>query len=180
VNAVLDAIVERMHHDGRFTDRTPTAGRPQQLAEGLHEMAHRASGTRPDQPAVHPDIVVLVPLERLTEPAPDPFAPPAELVGTGPVSIDDVSPPRRPRFLSTMTIDADGRPLNLARRQRLATSEQWIALRARDRGCVAPGCDRKAGWCQAHHLAWWDRDGGATDLANLTVNRPSEALVLVA
>jgi len=165
VNAVLDAIVERMHQDGRFVDRTLT--RAQQKAEGLEEMAVRSTGKRPDQPAVHPDLVVLIPVDRLTEAEPDLFAPPAELVGTGPVNLNDVLRLAVLGTLSKMTTDGDGRPLNLGRRQRLASGDQWIAVQARDRGCVVPGCDRPAGWCHAHHLAWWDRDGGCTDLGNL-------------
>ncbi|CAA9217075.1 MAG: hypothetical protein AVDCRST_MAG76-476 [uncultured Acidimicrobiales bacterium] len=167
VSAVLDAIAEKMHQDGRFSGRDEIPSRARRTAESLVEMATRASGPHPDQPAVHPDIVVVVPVERLTENQPDPFAPPAELVGTGPVALDDVLRLSLLGTVSTMAIDGDGRPLNLGRKQRLATPDQWIALNVRDRGCVAPGCDRPAGFCQAHHLAWWDRDLGATDLANL-------------
>ncbi|WP_243866868.1 HNH endonuclease signature motif containing protein [Actinophytocola oryzae] len=36
---------------------------------------------------------------------------------------------------------------------------------ARDRGCVAPGCDRPPEWCDAHHLVHWS-DGGATSIDN--------------
>jgi len=31
-----------------------------------------------------------------------------------------------------------------------------------------PGCDRPPGWCEAHHIIWWEHDG-RTDLANLTL-----------
>ena len=34
-------------------------------------------------------------------------------------------------------------------------------------GCRWPGCDRPPGWCEAHHLVWWEQDG-RTDLDNLT------------
>ena len=166
VHAALQAITDRMHEDGRFADREAIPWHQKQ-AEGLVEMAQRATAAGSGQTAVHPDIVVVVPVERLTEPEPDPFAPPAELVGTGPVSIGDVLRLATLGSVSTMTVDDHGRPLNLGRKQRLATADQRIALHVRDRGCVAPGCDRPAAWCQAHHLAWWDRDGGPTDLSNL-------------
>ena len=68
-----------------------------------------------------------------------------------------------------MTVDGLGRPLHLGRKQRLASADQWIALTVRDGGCVAPGCDRPPGWCEAHHLAWWERDNGTTDLSNLAL-----------
>jgi hypothetical protein len=35
--------------------------------------------------------------------------------------------------------------------QRLANASQRRMLRARDRGCIWPGCDAPATWCQAHH-----------------------------
>jgi uncharacterized protein DUF222 len=57
------------------------------------------------------------------------------------------------------------RPLDVGRRQRLVTGPLRRALIARDRGCVAPGCDRPPEWCDAHHLVHW-ADGGATSLAN--------------
>jgi hypothetical protein len=31
-------------------------------------------------------------------------------------------------------------------------------------GCAAPGCDRPPSWCEAHHIVFWARDGGKTDL----------------
>ncbi len=73
VHATLQAITERMHNDGRFNDRHLTHG--QQQAEALVEMAMRSTGAGPSQTAVRPDIVVIVPIERLTEPEADLFAP---------------------------------------------------------------------------------------------------------
>src|SRR5699024_7448748 len=40
------------------------------------------------------------------------------------------------------------------------------ALITRDKGCAFPGCDIRPAWCQAHHIAWWDRDHGPTDVDN--------------
>jgi hypothetical protein len=165
VNSVLQALVDRMHKDGRFTDRDLSGG--QQLAEALPEMAMRASGPHPDQPSVSPDIVVVVPVEHLLNDQPDAFQPGPELLGTGPLAVSDVYRLAMLGTISTMVIDGQGRPLHLGRKQRLASADQWIALRVRDVGCVIPGCDRPADWCSAHHLDWWERDGGSTDLANL-------------
>lgn len=58
-------------------------------------------------------------------------------------------------------------PLYVGRAARTATRAQWLALLLRDRTCRYPGCDRGPRWCQAHHLAEWDADGGRTDLDNL-------------
>lgn len=164
LQAVLQAIQDRMHQDGRFAGLTTTTA-PRRNADSLVEMAHRASGTNPDRPAVHPEVVVVVPVAALTAEEPDPFDPPM-LAGVGPTSMESVLRLAVLGSVSTMTVDEAGRPLNLGRRRRLATSDQWVALTVRDRRCVAPGCDRPPAWCQAHHLRFWER-GGPTDLSNL-------------
>ncbi|GAB3459761.1 HNH endonuclease signature motif containing protein [Actinophytocola sediminis] len=56
-------------------------------------------------------------------------------------------------------------PLDVGRRQRLVTGPLRRALIARDRGCVAPGCDRPPEWCDAHHLVHW-ANGGRTAIDN--------------
>jgi len=43
---------------------------------------------------------------------------------------------------------------------------QRKALIVRDGGCIFPGCDRPASWCDAHHIIHW-LDSGPTDLWNL-------------
>jgi len=128
-------------------------------------MANRAAGAGPDQPAVHPDVVVVVPVSALTRAEPDPFDPPC-IVGGGPITLAEVLRLALLGTVSTLNVDQHGRPLHLGRRQRLANHAQWIAATVRDRGCVAPGCDRPVAWCQLHHLRWWSH-GGATDLPNL-------------
>ena len=70
--------------------------------------------------------------------------------------------------LTTVTIDNDGVPLNLGRKQRLVPPQQRRALVARDHGCSFPGCGRPAAWTEAHHIVHWI-SGGATNLANLTL-----------
>ena len=65
-----------------------------------------------------------------------------------------------------VVFDGKGQALDLGRRQRVVTPGQRIALVARDGGCVFPGCDRPASWCDAHHVIhWFER--GPTDLWNL-------------
>ena len=56
-------------------------------------------------------------------------------------------------------------PLDVGRRQRLATKGLRAAVTLRDRGCTFPGCDRPPGFCEIHHLRpWWT--GGPTNLTN--------------
>lgn len=67
LNAVLQALIARMHQDGRFNDLGVHNTAARRLAEALIEMARRASGRNPDQPAIHPEIVIVVPHHRDTE-----------------------------------------------------------------------------------------------------------------
>jgi hypothetical protein len=160
LKSCLQAVQDKMHSDGRFNDLTGvtnTASR--RLAEALLELAN------PDRGTVHPDVIITIPASTITSGKAYPFDPPTVIDG-GPISYDDAI---RFAFLGTislLTINDEGRPLNLGRKVRLATGDQWIAGSIWHRQCVIPGCDRPAGWCHAHHETYW-RNGGLTDLANL-------------
>jgi hypothetical protein len=65
-------------------------------------------------------------------------------------------------------IDGNGVPLRLGRAQRLASHAQWLALIARDGGCIGGGCTRPPEWCQAHHILFWELFG-LTDIENLVL-----------
>ncbi len=58
--------------------------------------------------------------------------------------------------------------LNLGRTRRCASEYQTKALIARDGGCSFPHCTSPPNWCDRHHINAW-RDGGLTDLSNLTL-----------
>ncbi|HEY0373369.1 MAG TPA: DUF222 domain-containing protein [Amnibacterium sp.] len=60
----------------------------------------------------------------------------------------------------------DGEPLHLGRRKRRFTRVQRRALAARDGGCAFPGCRAPVAWTEAHHIDWWNRDHGRTDIEN--------------
>ncbi len=59
----------------------------------------------------------------------------------------------------------DGEPLNIGRKTRAIPPAIMRALRARDRGCRFPGCDRTR-FCDGHHVKHW-ANGGETKLGNL-------------
>ncbi len=60
----------------------------------------------------------------------------------------------------------NGNVIDLGRESRLFTSQQKVALAARDGGCMFERCDRPASWTEAHHINHWARDAGRTDLAD--------------
>lgn len=61
-------------------------------------------------------------------------------------------------------LDTDGQILDWGREKRLFTKSQRLALVERDGGCAM--CGLPPGMTRAHHIKWWTRDRGATDLAN--------------
>ncbi len=65
-----------------------------------------------------------------------------------------------------VTVDDSGDIINFGREQRLFTSRQRAALAVRDGGCRFPGCEKPPSWCEAHHVVFWERDRGKTDLDN--------------
>jgi hypothetical protein len=67
---------------------------------------------------------------------------------------------------SVVVFDHDGQPLDLGREQRLFSKRQKAAIAVRDGGCRWFGCDRPPSWCEAHHIAWWVRDKGGTNIRN--------------
>ena len=56
--------------------------------------------------------------------------------------------------------------LDYGRKTRIVPRGLRRAVIARDRHCVASGCDRSAKWCDVHHIIWWI-DGGETIIDNL-------------
>ena len=63
-----------------------------------------------------------------------------------------------------VVVDSRGNPLDLGREQRLFSTRQRLALAVRDGGCLIPGCDAPASYCEAHHVDHWWEDNGRTDI----------------
>jgi hypothetical protein len=61
-------------------------------------------------------------------------------------------------------LGAESLPLDLGRAARLFTKAQRLALGERDGGCAS--CGQNIGYVEAHHIDWWERDTGPTDLSN--------------
>ena len=58
--------------------------------------------------------------------------------------------------------------VDVGRARRVVSAATRRALNARDQHCQWPGCERTASFSSAHHFVHWIQ-GGATDLANLTL-----------
>src|SRR5207237_2165955 len=71
--------------------------------------------------------------------------------------------------LALAIMDVTGQPLYLSRTSRDPNTAQRRILLIRDGGCVFPSCDRPPSHCEAHHLKFWTRDHGPTDIDNLAL-----------
>ncbi|MGH3365693.1 MAG: DUF222 domain-containing protein [Nocardioidaceae bacterium] len=67
--------------------------------------------------------------------------------------------------ISPAVLGGDGQVLDVGRARRTFDGPVRTAVITRDSGCIHPGCDRPARWCDVHHVTpWWD--GGRTSLDN--------------
>ena len=134
---------------------------PQLQADALAALCRHALGCdRADLPTGGATVVVRVGLEQLE-------------AGTGHGTIDGLAQPVSVATVRRLAADArviplvlggDGEILDLGRSRRLFTTAQKLALTERDGGCA--GCGLPPAMTQVHHLRWWTRDHGPTDLSN--------------
>jgi hypothetical protein len=66
----------------------------------------------------------------------------------------------------TTNFDENGIPLDMGRDQRLFTKRQKDVLALKWGGCAHPDCPRPPSWTEAHHIKFFDRDKGKTDIAD--------------
>jgi hypothetical protein len=83
-----------------------------------------------------------------------------------PVSISTAWRLRCDAGVAGVVLDQNGYVLDFGREQRFFTRKQKEALAIVWGGCASPGCDRPPSWTEAHHIVFWKRDGGKTDLAD--------------
>lgn len=93
--------------------------------------------------------------------------------GLGHARIDGLDQPISATTARRMSADAElipavlggeGLPLDLGRAARLFSRGQRLALAERDGGCAS--CGQNSAFVEAHHITWWERDSGPTDLSN--------------
>ncbi|MTH67361.1 DUF222 domain-containing protein [Agromyces bracchium] len=134
---------------------------PQIQADALAALARHTLGcTQTAAPLAKTTVVVRVDLDTLVD-------------GLGHARIDGLEQPISAGTARRMAADAelipavlggDSLPLDLGRSARLFTNAQRLALGERDGGCAS--CGQNIGYVEAHHIDWWERDTGPTDLAN--------------
>ena len=81
-----------------------------------------------------------------------------------PISIETVERIACSAGIVPIAFDDEGQGMNLGREQRLFSRRQRTVMAARDGGCMWVGCDRPPSWTEAHHIEFWDRDHGQTDI----------------
>ncbi|WP_084079425.1 HNH endonuclease signature motif containing protein [Demequina sp. NBRC 110057] len=81
-----------------------------------------------------------------------------------PISIETMRQMAVDAGVVPVTYGGDSLPLDVGREHRLFTPAQRLALGERDGGCA--WCHAPISHCEAHHIAWWNRDAGPTDIAN--------------
>jgi hypothetical protein len=95
--------------------------------------------------------------------------------GRGHASIDGIDQPvsvatarelAESAGIAPMLMHKHGEVLDLGRAARLFSPAQKLALAERDGGCAWTGCTRPPSHAEAHHIAWWGRHDGRTDLSN--------------
>jgi len=155
VKTALEALASSGTRDGRKHS--------QRMADALVEMAHHAmdEGRLPTKRGVRAHLNVSTTLEALQG---LPGAAASELESM-PISQKTLE-----RLCCDCTVSrvmfANSVPIDVGRATRAIHPATLRALRARDKHCRWPGCDRPINWTSPHHIEFWGR-GGASRPPNL-------------
>ncbi len=134
---------------------------PDLLGHGLCELIERYPANKlPKAGGLNATVVVTMTLEQLLD-------------GLGAAGLDtggEISAAQARRLaceagLIPAVLGGKSQVLDLARKTRLHTESQRIAIGIRDKKCTALGCDRPPGWCHVHHPKPWSK-GGRTSVHN--------------
>ena len=163
IDGETERVLKRYRADAEATGgETPVPSRAQACAEALGELVDRGSGVPEGSGKLpEPEIVVILNDTGDTEDG-------------GELTDDDGNhlSPHILRFIIAaamirpLEVSGSGDPLRMGRTLRYANRHHRRALLARDGGCIFPGCDRPASWCDVHHVDEWDANG-PTDIDNI-------------
>lgn len=167
IKTVIEAMVTADFRAGvddphRLTDAdSDTRSVPQRQLDALVLIARHALGCEHnDLPLAGATVVVRLTLDDLQS-------------GSGHALVDGMNTPVSIATARRMAagggivpcvLDSAGQILDWGRERRLFTRAQRLALVERDGGCAM--CGLPPGMTRAHHVRWWTRDRGATDLEN--------------
>jgi hypothetical protein len=151
------------HRHGKGDDRK----HDRRLADAAVELARRSldNALVPQRGSVRPHLQVTTTLETLMQHC---GAPAADLQFSLPISAKAVERLACDCNVTRILLGADSAVIDVGRSKRVITSAQSKALKARDKGCRFPGCDRPATYTSGHHIVHWIK-GGSTDLPNLVL-----------
>jgi Domain of unknown function (DUF222) len=157
VRTVLESLARRAGADDRRSH-------PQRLADALVETAYQVldGGRLPRHGGVRPHVTVTTTLEGLKNQL---GAPAADLELSLPISTRTLERLACDCTLSRVLL-ADSMVIDVGRATRIVSAPTRRALRARDRGCRWPGCDRSIDLTSPHHIIAW-ANGGPSKLGNL-------------
>ncbi len=68
--------------------------------------------------------------------------------------------------VSRIVMAGPSQVLDVGRATREWSEPQRRAVNARDRHCRGPNCSRPIAWTSIHHVRWWKRDRGPTNIDN--------------
>lgn len=160
LKTALDALMPPL---AKHDDRTPG----QRRADALVGLGRRQldGGKLGSVGGQRPHLIITASVETL---AGVPGAPPAEMVGVGPIPMEAAQRHACDPSVSWLLGHAELERETASDAHRQIPASTRRALVARDRDCVFNGCHRPAIWCDGHHLVWWTR-GGNTELPNLAL-----------
>ena len=160
VRAVLDANVRWAMQQRRDDPSSDTRTPWQMRADILVGLCRHALDCDQSTSGVKTTVVVRMTRDEL-------------VAGLGVGAADGMAQPLSASSLRRAAADAEVIPavlggdsgvLDWGRARRLFTPAQRLALVERDGGCA--WCNAPPSWCEAHHIKWWERDAGPTDLGN--------------
>jgi hypothetical protein len=160
LSSVLSGLVERDRRMRRQHGEDLTGTAPRLRADALIEMARRSTAARETDISARPLVWVIAGEDELSS-----GRGACEVAGGGAISARVAQRLACDADIATVVVAPDG-TLRLGRAQRRPNGAQRRLLWLRDGGCRFPGCDRPPGWCEAHHIVFWEH-GGPTDLDNL-------------
>ena len=140
--------------DGTPDPRSAATRRGQALIEALHR--YLDVGDLPTQGGERPHITLTMDYADLQR-----AVGAATLEHGGPISAGQARMLACDAKIIPAVLGSRSQVLDVGAAARLFPTAVRRAITLRDKGCVWPGCDRPAGWCDAHHVRHW-ADGGPT------------------